>query len=141
MNHEAPRYVLDAFAAMCLLNREPGSTRIVEVLARARDGDCTVSLCTVNWAEVLYSVARMRGADVVEGVVARLDALPIGIVSAHRDLSAKAAELKAPGGLSLADCYAGALAQILQATLITGDPEFRRIADVVDIEWLPSETT
>ncbi len=138
MTETVPAYVLDAFAVMCYLNREPGSPRVAEVLERASTKQCAVSLCTVNWAEVLYTVLRGRGRQVAEGVVARLDALPIDLIPADRDLSARAAELKAPGGISLPDCYAAALAQRLDATLVTGDPEFKRVANVVDIEWLPT---
>jgi ribonuclease VapC len=68
----------------------------------------------------------------------RLDATPVRLIAADRQLSAIAAELKAPGGISLAKCYAAALAQSLDATLVTGDPDFKRLADVVRIEWLPS---
>ncbi len=138
MSHDLPAYVLDAFAAMCYFNEEPGTERLAEILESAKAGQCTVSLCTVNWAEIRYSILRTYGSEALEAVMTRLDAAPVRVVAADKYLSAIAAELKAPGGLSLADCYAAALAQRLDATLVTGDPEFKRVANVVDIEWLPT---
>jgi len=138
MSDSGSAYVLDAFAVLCYVNREPGSVRIVEILRSAEAKRCTVSLCTVNWAEAMYWVLRRQGPEVAKDVADALDAAPIQILPADRALSARAAELKAPGGISLADCYAAALAQMLDATLVTGDPEFKRVANVVDIEWLPT---
>jgi predicted nucleic acid-binding protein len=140
MSHDLPAYVLDAFAVMCYLNEEPGTDRLAAILASAQAEQCAVSLCSVNWAEVRYSILRTSGREALEAVMTRLDAAPVLVVAADKHLSAIAADLKAPGGLSLADCYAAALAQTLDATLVTGDPEFKRVADVVRIEWLPTAT-
>ena len=50
-----------------------------------------------------------------------------------------AAELKALGGLSYADCFAASLAQELDATLVTGDPEFAGLEKegLIRVLWLP----
>jgi len=140
MSDTRTTYVLDAFAVMCYFRAEPGCTRVEEILEAAKTDRCTVNMCTVNWAEVVYTVLRGRGSSDALAAVGTLDAARVHLVPAGRELSAIAAELKAPGGLSLANCYAAALAQTLDATLVTGDPEFKRVADVVDIEWLPTAT-
>ena len=51
-------------------------------------------------------------------------------------LSLNAAHLKAGHPISLAACYVAALAQQLGATVLTGDPDFARLENVVRIEWL-----
>ncbi|TAH50263.1 MAG: type II toxin-antitoxin system VapC family toxin [Chloroflexota bacterium] len=38
--------------------------------------------------------------------------------------------------LSYADAFAVALAQELAATVITGDPEFRAIGNIVSVDWI-----
>ena len=38
--------------------------------------------------------------------------------------------------MSYADAFAIALAQELNATIVTGDPEFRSVEKIVDILWL-----
>jgi predicted nucleic acid-binding protein len=40
------------------------------------------------------------------------------------------------GRLSLADCFAAALAFIEEAELVTGDPEFKQVEGEVKIEWI-----
>jgi predicted nucleic acid-binding protein len=67
--------------------------------------------------------------------------LPIRLVEADMELTGQAADLKTSArrrrrAFSYADCFAAALAQQLDATLVTGDPEFEQVQDVVRIEWL-----
>ena len=38
--------------------------------------------------------------------------------------------------MSLADCFAAALARERKAVLYTGDPEFKQVEDDVEIAWL-----
>ncbi|MBP9665121.1 MAG: PIN domain-containing protein [Pyrinomonadaceae bacterium] len=47
-----------------------------------------------------------------------------------------AAGYKAGGGISYADCFAAALAKQTNATLITGDREFKKLESEITIEWL-----
>ena len=133
-------YVFDTFAVMCYVYREPGWERVVEILTLANAAKCGVALCMVNWTEALYMLMRRYGRDADTQFIDGLDTLPIRLVPVDRELCVRVARLKWPGGLSLGDCYAAALAQMLDATLVTGDPELKRVADVVDIEWLPTAT-
>ena len=59
----------------------------------------------------------------------------------ERDLGARAAWFKLRGGISYADCFAAALAHRDGVPLITGDPEFRRMEDVIRVVWLDSRPT
>jgi len=45
-------------------------------------------------------------------------------------------QLKSRYPVSLADCFAVALAQSLECPVVTGDPEFRKLEDIVKVEWL-----
>ena len=47
-----------------------------------------------------------------------------------------AARIKGKFPISYADAFAVALAQEMSATLITGDPEFKRVQSLVKIIWL-----
>ncbi|MCX6375220.1 MAG: hypothetical protein NTU88_04140 [Armatimonadetes bacterium] len=44
--------------------------------------------------------------------------------------------MKARYAISLADCFAAALAQDLDCPLVTGDPEFKKLEGMLKIEWL-----
>lgn len=65
-----------------------------------------------------------------------LPGLPILSVANDFDLVLAAARIKARHPLSFADCFAVALAQREQAWVVTGDPEFKSVTQMVTIEWL-----
>lgn len=62
--------------------------------------------------------------------------LGIEILPATNDLVFRAAELKACFAMSYADCFAAASAVEHDATLVTGDPEFRQVEHLVKILWI-----
>jgi predicted nucleic acid-binding protein len=49
----------------------------------------------------------------------------------------QAAEYKAEYSMSFADCFALASAIEHRATLVTGDPEFKKVGHLVEIAWIP----
>ncbi len=135
----ADRFVLDSFALMALLQDEPGASKVQQLLERAAKGECELSMTVLNLGEVLYTVESRRGLQASQEVLAAVDQFPIEIVDVDRSLALSAARLKASAGVGYADCFVAALAQALGCTIITGDPDFRRIEDVVRIQWLPGE--
>src|SRR5204862_68216 len=60
----------------------------------------------------------------------------IVIRPADQALAELAGEIKATKKMSLADCFAAALARDLKAELYTGDPEFHEVEKDVKIVWL-----
>jgi ribonuclease VapC len=44
--------------------------------------------------------------------------------------------IRAVHSISYADCFAAATALRYEATILTGDPEFKKIESLVSIEWL-----
>ena len=137
MTNSAPHYVLDSYALLAYLQREQSAERVRNFFRVAQRGQASLSLCTVNLAEVLYLVERRRGSEAARNALVVLQQeLPIQMVPADLPLSLDAAHLKAGYPISLADCYVAALAQQLGATILTGDPEFARLENVVRIEWL-----
>lgn len=135
---QAGEYVLDSYALLAYLEAEPGSDRVRELLEAAKGGKCHLYMCVVNLGEVMYIVERERGLPKAQETLARIDELPIAIIDVDRVLTLAAAHLKMDCPIAYADCFAAALSQLKNATLITGDPEFRKIkADCdVQIEWL-----
>ena len=89
-----------------------------------------------NWAEVRYIVERKVGLSEWLRVRARLLGLPLNIVPAEQELSELAGELKAVKKMSLADCFAAALAKREKAEIYTGDPEFKTVEREIKVVWL-----
>ncbi len=131
-------YVLDSYALLAYFEAEPGSEKVRRLLEAAKEGKCHLYMCVVNLGEVIYIVERERGLPKAQETLARIDELPIEILDVDRALTLAAAHLKMDCPIAYADCFAAALSQIKNATLVTGDPEFSKIkADCnVSIEWL-----
>ena len=91
----------------------------------------------INIGEVYYIIARERGfnnADYLIEII--LPSLPIEIISNSFDQIIDAARLKARYPLSFADCFAIATCINEKAMILTGDPEFKKVESLIDIEWL-----
>ncbi|HDH10116.1 MAG TPA: type II toxin-antitoxin system VapC family toxin [Chloroflexi bacterium] len=127
-------YVLDTFAVIAYLRGEPAAKRVQALLAEA--GRLRLYLCLVNYGEVIYISERKGGRPAAEEAIRIVDALPVEVVPADRNLTFAAAHIKAHHPLSYADAFAVALAQQLDAVIVTGDPEFKSVEGIVRIEWL-----
>jgi ribonuclease VapC len=133
----AEPFVLDSFALLALLGREPGSQEVAGLLRKAQQGQARVLMTWVNAGEVAYIVERRWGAERLVAVLAMLETTALEMVPVERELALRAAHLKARHALAYADAFAAALAQQYAATLVTGDPEFKPLEAFLDIHWLP----
>jgi predicted nucleic acid-binding protein len=130
------RYVLDSFAVLAYLQKEPGSARVAEVLGRARRRQAEVYLSVINLGETAYTIERAHGLTAAKSALAALDQLPILLVPVDRPLALAAAHLKANYAIAYADAFAAALALQQNATVLIGDPEFLALERVLTIDWL-----
>ena len=128
--------VLDSFAVLAFLFREPGHEKVLKLLETATEEDEAVFLAAPNWAEIRYIVQRRKGVEDWKLVRASLLSLPIQVVSIDRSLAESVGEIKATKKMSLAHCFAAALAKDLKAELYTGDPEFKEVEKDIKIVWL-----
>ena len=128
--------VLDSFAVLAFLFKESGFEKVLALLETASEQDEVVFLTAANWAEVRYIVERKKGIDEWKNVRTNILGLPIQIWPVDQALAELAGEIKAAKKMSLADCFAAALARDLKADLYTGDPEFRAVEKDIKIVWL-----
>ena len=129
-------YVLDAFAVIMHLRRQPDYLRVRALLKRAHLGESRLWMSEVNLGEVLYIIERQRGLAGVQSFLSAWKEGPVEAVAATFERVQAAAHFKARYPISYADAFAAALAQELGATLVTGDPEFHAVEHLVTIEWL-----
>ena len=128
--------VLDSYAVLAFLFNEKGSEKIIELFEKAAESDKLLFITAPNWAEVRYIVERKVGAAKWRETRTKLLGLPIEIVSADPMLAELAGEIKVGGKMSLADCFAAALAKQKKADVYTGDPEFRTVEKDIKVVWL-----
>ncbi len=132
-------YVLDSFAVLALLGREAGSEEVVALLQKAQEGKAHLLMTWVNVGEVAYIVERRWGKGRLCQVLATLETTKVEIVPVERELALMAAHIKAEHPLAYADAFAAALTASREATLVTGDPEFKILEEALTIHWLPQE--
>lgn len=132
-----PAYVLDSFALLAYFQAEAGGAAVRAVLEAARDRRALLGMSLINVGEIYYSLYRERGAARAEAALADVRALPISLHLPTDERILAAARLKAQFPLAYADAFAVALAQELNAVLVTGDPEFKSVESQVTIMWLP----
>lgn len=131
-----PRRVLDSYAVLALLHEEAGAGEVADLLTAALESGEPLYINEINVGEIFYVVAKHRSPDEVERVLDHLRALPLEWVPNGWPDVLDAARIKATHPVSYADAFAAATARRLDAVLVTGDPEFRSVADLVEIHWL-----
>ncbi len=101
------RIVLDSFALLAHIQEEPGWERVEALIDAASRGEQELHISVINLAEVQYRV--LRTADDPKAILQVVEALPLTIASADPHVPA-VVQLKARHAVSLADCFAAALA-------------------------------
>ncbi len=133
---DLPMYVLDAFALMAYLKGEPSAQRVRDLLSDAENRKCQVYLSIINLGEVLYNLERNNGLNKAHEALTIIQSLPLEILPADNQTVFAAAHVKATHPVSYADAFAIIAAQGLNGVVLTGDPEFNDVADLVEVEWL-----
>lgn len=129
--------LLDSFALLAYLNQEKGYEKVLDVMSEAQESENPVLMNEINMGEVYYILSRNRGQEKADYFIETiLAALPISTVSNGFNDVIDAAKIKAEYPISFADCFAAATARKVDAVIVTGDPEFKKIEDLVAIEWL-----
>jgi predicted nucleic acid-binding protein len=128
--------VLDSYAVLAFLFREPGHEAVLALLERTLEEPLRLMISAPNWAEVRYIVERRVGTKQWTEVRYKLLGIPWEIIPADGDLAEAAGEIKAAHKMSLADCFAAALAKQYDAHIYTGDPEFHAVEKAVEIIWI-----
>jgi ribonuclease VapC len=129
-------HVLDAFALTAYFEKEPGYEKVQELLTAAATSNRRLFLSAVNWGEVYYVTYRAYGPEQAEKVARILETFPIDVVPVDIVVARQAALFKASHKLSYADCFAGALAKMKRAVLVTGDKEFKSLEEQIKVFWL-----
>jgi predicted nucleic acid-binding protein len=135
---QAPIYVLDASALIAFLTGEEGSVSVAKLITQAQHRQAELHLAAINLLEVYYDFLK-RGADQVRAkeFLDTIYAMPLSIADRiDRAWLEQAAQLKVTYKKSVADSLGLALAQKLQALLVTADHhEFDPIATAKEIQF------
>jgi predicted nucleic acid-binding protein len=132
------RYVLDANALIGFFEgRLSVSVKVRKLLSEAFQRDIPLLMSAVNWGEVFYMELRYHGEAKARLAEARLQEMPIVIVSVDRERASRAGALKQKHSLGYADAFAAELAIERGALLVTADPEFSKVGKALSLYSLP----
>lgn len=129
-------YVLDSFALLAFFWQEKGYRKVKLAFEQVVNNQATIHMSRVNFGETFYMAWKKRNSQNAEKILLDIVALPIIFEEATESRIMAAARLKAHYTISYADAFAAVLAQELNATLLTGDPEFKSVEHLITIDWL-----
>ncbi len=128
--------LLDSFAILAYLKRENNYEKVLKVLS-STSATSRVIMNEINVGECYYIIARQRGREEADYFINTiLPNLPVEIIANSLKDIIEASRLKAEFPISYADCFAVATAMREKAAILTGDPEFKKVSGLVEIDWL-----
>ena len=131
------KIVLDAWALLSLIfKEEPAASKVKDIFENGELSRKSIHISWINLGEVYYTIARKKGLDAAETVLNEIQMLPVRLQVPSRDDILAAATIKSKHKLSYADAFAVSLAQKINGTILTGDPEIIMLKDIVNIEKL-----
>jgi len=90
----------------------------------------------INFGEIIYITKKDFGENAKLRVIRNVIQLGFRIISVADDLVYEAAEIKGSYAISYADAFLLATAIQEKATIVTGDPEFKKVISLCQIEWV-----
>lgn len=120
--------VVDSYGILRLLQGEEGYNSVTPLLRGVEPSGEWALMSAIDYGEIIYIVKRTFGDQKKIECRAAIERLGAETLSVPKELVFKAAEYKADFGISYGDCFALASAVEDKASLVTGDPEFRKVA-------------
>lgn len=129
------KILLDSFALLAYLEKENNYQKVVDILSGANQ--FSVIMNEINVGESYYIISRERSRQYADYFIETiLPNLPIILAANSFNDVIEASKIKADYSISYADCFAVSTAVQQKATIITGDPEFKKVENLVGLEWL-----
>jgi predicted nucleic acid-binding protein len=129
-------YLFDSHALLAFFQNETGANIVCEILQKSRKEHIDRLVCVINLGEIIYITKRMFGDQNKIEILGRIHQLGFKVLPVPDTLVYQAAEIKSEYPICYADCFVIACAQEHNATIVTGDPEFKNVDHLVKIEWI-----
>jgi ribonuclease VapC len=129
-------YLFDSHALLRYFQAEAGHEKVVRLLEQIQKTGARKYLNAINLGEIIYATKREFGDQKKIEVLAHIERLKITVLPVPNNLIFQAAEYKAQFSISYADCFVLASAIEHKASIVTGDPEFKKVAHLAEIVWV-----
>lgn len=128
--------MLDANAILDYVQDGPGAGTIERLLRDALRNNAALMISVINLGEVFYCLRSSKGERKARQLIDDLVLLPLQVLPVDLFQALKAGELKAIHRIPYVDGIAAALSVRHNATLVTGDRDFRKLGRRVSVLWL-----
>ena len=129
-------FIFDSHALLKFFQKERGYEKVFHLLEEIKKTGAAKYINAINLGEIVYSTKKEFGDQKKLEILANIERLDFTILPIPNSLIFRAAEYKAQYAVSYADCFTLASAVEHKATLVTGDPEFKKVEHLVDIVWI-----
>jgi len=133
-------FILDSYALLCLFDKKRKAERdaVMKYLEDAEKGKVKLYISKINEGEVYYKLYKYLGEAVATGFRADLKKgmFPLHVVSVNDKRVDEASAIKAKYPVSYADAFCIELAKDMNLPIVTGDPEFASVKDLVKLQPL-----
>jgi len=124
------KLVLDTYGLIKWLLGEPGYEAVEEYLSNHE-----VYMSAINFGETYYRLIKNGLNNQAHSLWINKDIFPIRYVESNWRRIKKAAEVKAWHPVAYADAFCIALGMEMDAPIITGDPEFKKVKEI-ELIWV-----
>jgi len=128
--------LFDSYAILAYSLDEAGADQVEHLLRSASQAGMDAYMSEINLGEIYYLTIRRIGLRAAKIHLEQVRQLPIQVISPTTDLILRASEIKAEYAISYADCFAVATALDHTTTIVTGDPEFKKVEHLASIMWI-----
>jgi ribonuclease VapC len=129
-------YVFDSHALLVFFQNEEGAENVATILKKAMKQKLDRYICVINLGEIIYETKKNFGDNKKLEVLAHIYQLGFKVLPVPETLIFKAAEIKAGYPIAYAHCFVLACAIEQSARVVTGDPDFKKVAHLVNIDWI-----
>jgi predicted nucleic acid-binding protein len=130
-------FILDSYALLCLFDKKRRLEKeaVTSYLEDAEKNRIKLYMSKMNEGEVFYRLYKYLGAPIATGFREDLKRglFPLQIISVNDKRAEAASVIKARYPVSYADAFCIALAKDMSLPIITGDPEFETVRNIVKI--------
>lgn len=130
-------FILDSYALLCLFDKKRKSEKeaVIKRLEDAEKGRLKLYMSKINEAEVFYKLYKYLGSPIATGFREDLKRgiFPLNVVSVNDRRAEEASVIKAKYSVSYADAFCIELAKDMNLPVITGDPEFESVKNIIKV--------
>jgi predicted nucleic acid-binding protein len=131
-------YVLDSSAVIRYIDNEAGANQVNAIFKACVSRQAKACISALQWGEIAGNLLKRLGASRGKRALDSLIPLELEIVSASGERAVHAVELRFNRNIAYADAFALDLAMdSADHVLVTADYDFKAVADIVRIEFLP----